>query len=243
MIPIWDSTASLLTAPPAPLLASGCAPGNTLAAQHYNYQFYHLTKELNAVLTAAGVGQNAAIDNQLLTSFYALISVSGTAAALASSNPVLRGGEIAYETDTISYKIGDGSTAYNSLTYVYRGLPVASEPSRGTMHPHYKRILDNYDPNSTPTNYSVSLAAEVPVGCKSIYGGFILGYSPTVNREWGAINSANGQYMIKCISHTAGTANETAFGFVDLDASRNVAFLFNNADIIQIYFDMFYYVL
>ncbi len=40
-----------------------------------------------------------------------------TAANLASANPVLFKGQIGYETDTKYFKIGDGATAYNSLSY------------------------------------------------------------------------------------------------------------------------------
>jgi hypothetical protein len=63
------------------------------------------------------------------------IVITGSAAVLASANPVLLAGQVGYETDTLSFKIGDGSTAYNALTYAYRGLPVAGEPSLGTPHP------------------------------------------------------------------------------------------------------------
>jgi hypothetical protein len=41
----------------------------------------------------------------------------GTAAILAANNPVLAAGEIGLETDTNRTKIGDGSTAWNSLPY------------------------------------------------------------------------------------------------------------------------------
>lgn len=40
----------------------------------------------------------------------------GTAAEWASQNPVLAAGEIGYETDTKVQKVGDGVTAWNSLT-------------------------------------------------------------------------------------------------------------------------------
>jgi hypothetical protein len=43
-----------------------------------------------------------------------------TAALLASSNPVLPNGQIGYETDTKFFKIGDGTTAYASLTYQWK---------------------------------------------------------------------------------------------------------------------------
>jgi len=42
----------------------------------------------------------------------------GTAAALAASNLVIPDGVIVVETDTGRLKIGDGSTAWNSLRYV-----------------------------------------------------------------------------------------------------------------------------
>lgn len=41
----------------------------------------------------------------------------GTAAQGAAANPVLNLGELAYETDTAKFKIGDGVTAWNSLPY------------------------------------------------------------------------------------------------------------------------------
>jgi hypothetical protein len=41
----------------------------------------------------------------------------GTAANLASANPTLHAGEPAIETDTGKTKLGDGSTAWNSLPY------------------------------------------------------------------------------------------------------------------------------
>lgn len=45
-----------------------------------------------------------------------------TAAVWTSTNPVLAEGEIGHETDTLFHKIGDGSTAWNSLIY-YHGPP------------------------------------------------------------------------------------------------------------------------
>lgn len=141
MIPIWG-TSAILMAPPAALLLNGYVPANSYAAQYLNYEWFHLTKELNNVLTAAGITQNAALDNQLLaainylaiatkasTTQYGVVNyIADTAANLASSNPTPAKGQVAYETDNISFKIGDGSTAYNSLTYAYRGLVVAGEP-------------------------------------------------------------------------------------------------------------------
>ena len=40
-----------------------------------------------------------------------------TAAGWVSANPTLLSGELGYETDTYKYKLGDGTTAWNSLAY------------------------------------------------------------------------------------------------------------------------------
>jgi hypothetical protein len=45
----------------------------------------------------------------------------GTAAQWTSTNPTLAAGEQGYETDTGKMKIGDGSTAWNSLLYTGAG--------------------------------------------------------------------------------------------------------------------------
>lgn len=45
-----------------------------------------------------------------------------TAANWTSANPTLAQGEIGYETNTGYMKIGDGSTAWNSLSYFNPGL-------------------------------------------------------------------------------------------------------------------------
>lgn len=56
-----------------------------------------------------------------------------TAANWTSNNPTLAAGEIGYETDTAKFKIGNGSTAWNSLDYAYTaGLPGATGPTGPT---------------------------------------------------------------------------------------------------------------
>jgi hypothetical protein len=45
----------------------------------------------------------------------------GTAAELAAANPTLGVGEPAFATDTNTLKIGDGSTAYSSLSAITGG--------------------------------------------------------------------------------------------------------------------------
>ena len=54
-------------------------------------------------------------------------SIVGTSISLAQQNPTLAAGQIGYETDTKFFKIGDGTTAYNSLSYQAK-IPVAPLP-------------------------------------------------------------------------------------------------------------------
>lgn len=49
----------------------------------------------------------------------------GTAAAWTAANPILAAGEWGLETDTKKLKMGDGSTAWSSLTYL-DALPTQS---------------------------------------------------------------------------------------------------------------------
>tara|TARA_Y100000004_G_scaffold172198_1_gene208811 strand:- start:3955 stop:5391 length:1437 start_codon:yes stop_codon:yes gene_type:complete len=50
-----------------------------------------------------------------------------TAAGWTSANPTLLSGELGFETDTKKAKLGDGSTAWNSLTY-YPGFSISGYP-------------------------------------------------------------------------------------------------------------------
>jgi hypothetical protein len=63
-----------------------------------------------------------------------------TAANLASDNPTPESGEPVYETDTGLYKIGDGATAYNGLSYQGQSLPTGHitglETATGTDTEH-----------------------------------------------------------------------------------------------------------
>ena len=73
MVNVWG-TGAVLSAPPAPLLVSGYSPGNTLPSQYWNWLFFHITKELNNVLTASGVSQSTADDTQLKTPVSSAVS-------------------------------------------------------------------------------------------------------------------------------------------------------------------------
>ena len=57
-----------------------------------------------------------------------------TAAAWTAANPTLAAGELGLETDTSFYKIGDGSTAWNSLAYgTIAGVPANNSITTAMM--------------------------------------------------------------------------------------------------------------
>lgn len=56
----------------------------------------------------------------------------GTAATWTSANPTLAAGEMGYETDTGFYKIGDGTTAWNSLKYTPNYQPLTTNAQTAT---------------------------------------------------------------------------------------------------------------
>lgn len=58
---------------------------------------------------------------------------SDTAANLTSSNPTLLAGELAKESDTGKVKIGDGSTAWTSLSYINGGGGSTSASTTGSI--------------------------------------------------------------------------------------------------------------
>lgn len=67
----------------------------------------------------------------------------GTAAQWTSSNPLLANGEVGIETDSKQFKVGDGSTYWNSLAYAsvsegtVEGM-IASHEAASDPHPQYE---------------------------------------------------------------------------------------------------------
>lgn len=56
----------------------------------------------------------------------------GTASQWTSTNPTLAAGEWGLETDTLKTKIGDGSTAWNSLAYATGTISISNVTGLGT---------------------------------------------------------------------------------------------------------------
>ena len=73
----------------------------------------------NKTLTSADISNfTTAVNNLINTALAKLTPVRNTASAFTSNNTVLNNGQIGIETDTNRIKIGDGKTAWKSLSYV-----------------------------------------------------------------------------------------------------------------------------
>ena len=57
----------------------------------------------------------------------------GTASAWQSANTTLSSGELGLETDTGNIKVGDGTTAWNSLEYLHLGKSLSFSSAFGTV--------------------------------------------------------------------------------------------------------------
>lgn len=66
----------------------------------------------------------------------------GTAAAIAAANPTPAAGEIIFETDTRKAKVGDGSTAYNTLSYALGAVADSITDAVTDVAPSQNAVFD-----------------------------------------------------------------------------------------------------
>lgn len=114
----------------------------------------------------------------------------GTAAQWTSVNPTLYAGEFGYETDTNKVKLGNGTTAWNSLAYV----SLEYDTFAGLTATLTNKTISGADntltniPQSAVTGLSTSLSGKQPTSEKGQPGGYASldssGYIPLA--QWGA---------------------------------------------------------
>jgi len=77
-----------------------------------------------------------------------------TAANWTSNNPVIEAGQLGYETDTLKFKLGDGTTAWSSLSYASGGTgptgPTGPTGAGGVLA-YYGSFYDSTDQALTST--------------------------------------------------------------------------------------------
>jgi hypothetical protein len=91
----------------------------------------------------------------------------GTASQWTSANPTLASGEWGFETDTLRTKIGNGSTAWNSLAYATGSISISNVTGLGTG---VETFL------ATPSSANLRTAVTDETGT----GALVFGTSPTI---------------------------------------------------------------
>lgn len=162
-------------------------------------------------------------------------SRNGTAAAWTAANPTLMQGEIGAETDTNRFKIGNGSTAWNSLGYA-TGLQWKGTWSSATAYVVndvvtlsnvvYIAILagTNQPPASSPTYWTVMLTGS---GNVSGPGTSVVGNVATFNNTSGTLIQDSGKVLpsgtIVGTSDAQTLTNKTATGLASSSTSNDSA--------------------
>ena len=125
----------------------------------------------------------------------------GTASQWTAANPVLAAGEIAAELDTGKYKIGNGSTAWNSLAY-----------SSGAVGPQ--------GPQGT-AGFTILNGSGAPGAGTGVNGDFFIDttnkaiYGPKAAGSWGSATS-----LLPSLGSTAAADLGTAAAGTSLNAAR-----------------------
>jgi hypothetical protein len=165
----------------------------------------------------------------------------GTASQWTSANPTLAAGEIGFESDTFKIKIGNGSTAWNSLQYAAGGNQFDTNIIfEGATADSYETTLQVTDPTADRTitlpdaTGTVALTSDLssyaPLSGATFTGAIsgtslTLSGDLTVNGTTTTINSTavnvNNQVVFE---GTTADAFETTLTVVDPTADRTITF-------------------
>ena len=174
---------------------------------------------------------------------------NGTAAAWTAANPVLLAGEMGIETDTRRYKVGDGTTAWSSLSYYVEGVLARGQASKMTSGTIAIVTAGTYQSTGltatfdSATDYQVVLGTTDTFGLKNDSGAtklFMVQASMDAsagnNHTLGISLAKNGSTIpqSECRAFTGSNAQITklfCFWMVELDDGDEVAlFVANHSD-------------
>jgi hypothetical protein len=118
----------------------------------------------------------------------------GTASQWTSANPTLASGEWGFETDTLKTKIGNGSTAWNSLAYQTGSIAISNVTGLGTG---VETFL------ATPSSANLRTAVTDETGT----GSLVFATSPTITTPTLDDPKINLAFDAETASYTAVLAN------------------------------------
>jgi hypothetical protein len=93
-----------------------------------------------------------------------------TAANWTATNPVLLQGEIGVETDNRRYKIGDGTTAWSSLSYYIEGVLARGQASKTTSGTIAITSADTYQSTGLTATFDSATDYQVVLGTSDTFG-------------------------------------------------------------------------
>ncbi len=126
-----------------------------------------------------------------------------TAANWTSKNPTLLAGELGYETDTHKGKVGDGSTAWKNLPYVWK-TTVATGSTNGTIAVDGTDVAVKGLGSAAYTASSAYAAASHNHDGRYVYWG---GNSASGSAwGWGTLTAANGYTQLSYFTSSDGGA-------------------------------------
>lgn len=152
----------------------------------------------------------------------------GTAAQWTSANPTLASGEVGFETDTNKEKIGDGTTAWNSLPYFGGGSPGGSSTqiqynSSGSFAGSANLIWDNTNsllgvggtPTASKGTLQVGTIGYTDTGVVAAFASSTAGYNQIVLQNTSNNAAASTNFNV---SNDAGTTT-TNYGELGINSS------------------------
>lgn len=140
-------------------------------------------------------------------------SITNTASGWVSANTVLTAGQIGFETDTGKFKIGNGSSAWNSLVYANPGI-YNSTPTFSTNN--YTIALTDGGNNLLASNAATAGTVTIPANATTAF---------PVNSQIAVTQTGAGQLTITPASITTatyssgGAAGATTFVITTANAS------------------------
>lgn len=94
----------------------------------------------------------------------------GTAAAWTAANPVLGFGEIGVETDTRSFKVGDGTLAWSALPYFLESVQIRGQASKMTSGTITIATAGTYQSTGLTATLDTTTNNNVILGTSNLFG-------------------------------------------------------------------------
>ena len=132
----------------------------------------------------------------------------GTASQWTSANPTLASGEWGFETDTLKTKIGNGSTAWNSLAYQTGSIAISNVTGLGTG---VETFL------ATPSSANLRTAVTDETGT----GSLVFATSPTITTPTLSDPKINLAFDEETASFTAILANNGQVVTMNVGSANN----------------------